>query len=236
VSLVDSVLSRVIQRVRKNPDYRIDPTLSSSDVLREFARRGTSLLRAQWTLRFVSGSHFRFAEPGIDVRHRRHLSVGRGSVVERDARLHCLSRDGIVIGERVTIGKFAIIECTSVLWNHGTGCRIGDDSSVGDYCFLGSAGGIDIGRRVLMGQHVSMHSENHEFGNPEVPIQQQGVESEGISIGDDCWLGAGAIILDGVRLGDGCVVSAGAVVTHSFPAGSVVAGVPARVIRNRTEP
>ena len=50
---------------------------------------------------------------------------------------------------------------------------------------------------------------------------------------DDCWIGAGAMILDGVRIGRGCVIAAGAVVTRDMPAYSVVAGVPARVIKSR---
>jgi acetyltransferase-like isoleucine patch superfamily enzyme len=155
-------------------------------------------------------------------------------VVESHARLHCLSREDIVIGERVTIGKFALIECTSVLWHHGKGLVVGDDSSIGDYSFLGCSGGINIGKNVLMGQRVSFHSSNHVFEDPDTDIRIQGVAAKGIVVGDDCWLGAGTIILDGVKLGDGCVVAAGSVLTTSFPARSVIAGVPARLIRART--
>jgi acetyltransferase-like isoleucine patch superfamily enzyme len=137
------------------------------------------------------------------------------------------------IGERVTIGKFAVIESTSVLWHLGAGCEIGDESSVGDYSFLGCAGGIRIGRQVLMGQRVSMHSENHRFDDPNRPIRDQGVTNSGIDVGNDCWLGAGTIILDGVKLGDGCVVAAGAVVTRSFPPRTILKGVPARDVGRR---
>lgn len=156
-------------------------------------------------------------------------------MIEAGARLRCLSRDGIVIGDDVTIGKFALIECTSVLWNMGVGLSIGNRSSVGDFCFVGCAGGVKIGAGVLMGQHVSFHSQNHNFEDDSRPIRDQGVESRGIVVGDDCWIGAGAKILDGVTLGDGCIVASGAVVTRSFPSGSIVAGVPARVQRSRTD-
>jgi len=56
-----------------------------------------------------------------------------------------------------------------------------------------------------------------------------------ISVGDGCWLGARAVILKNVTLGDRCVVAAGAVVTRSFPSDSVIAGVPARLLRSNSE-
>jgi acetyltransferase-like isoleucine patch superfamily enzyme len=59
-------------------------------------------------------------------------------------------------------------------------------------------------------------------------IKDAGTTRTGIVVGDGCWLGAGSIILDGVELGAGCVVGAGAVVTRSYPAGTVLTGVPAR--------
>lgn len=228
-----ALVSRLIQRVRQDPTYVVAPDIDLRDVVAEVVRRGTSAARAQWTLRRVRGGRLRFAETGVQIRHRRHLSVGSGSVVEAYARLHCLSRDGFRIGQRVTIGKFAILEATGVLWNKGVGVTIGDDSSVGDYAFIGAGGGVVIGDRVLMGQRVSIHSQNHNFDDIERSIQEQGVSQRGVNIEDGCWLGSGAIILDGVTLGNGCVVSAGSVVTRSFPKGSVIAGAPARLLRTR---
>lgn len=228
-------VSLVIQKVKRDPSYEIDPAISAGDVAREVTRRGVGAARGSVVLRGVKGGRLRFAERGVEIRHRRHLQVGDGSVIEAYARLHCLSRDGFRLGNRVTIGKFSIIEATGVLWLMGRGCSIGDDSSLGDYGFIGAAGGVTIGRRVMMGQRVSIHSQNHNFDRTDIPIQQQGVHSQGVTIADDCWIGSGAIILDGVQLGTGCVVSAGAVVTSSFPANSVIAGVPARLLKTRGE-
>ena len=227
------LLTALIRRVKHDSAYTVDGRLTSSDLTAEVYKRSTSFLRAQWALRGVRGGRLRFAETGTIIRHRRHLRMGAGCVVEAHAQLSCLSSDGFHFGDRVTIGKFSILEASGVLWNLGIGLRVGDDSSVGDYCFLGASGGITIGRSVLMGQRVSIHSQNHNYEDPDRSIRSQGVRQTGVVVGDDCWLGSGSIILDGVVLGEGCVVSAGAVVTKSFPPRSIIAGVPARLIGQR---
>ena len=98
---------------------------------------------------------------------------------------------------------------------------------------FGAAGGITVGSDVIAGQNVRFHSENHRFDDPDLPIRQQGVTHRGITVGNNCWIGAGAVFLDGAALGDGCVVGANAVVTKAFPANSVIAGVPAKVLQMR---
>jgi acetyltransferase-like isoleucine patch superfamily enzyme len=232
-TLAYRAIERLIQRVRDDKAYRLAPELTLVDLIGELAYRGLALMRAQWFLLGVGGGHVRFVEAGCSIRHRRHLEVGSGSVIEYGTRLKCLSREGIVIGCGVTIGKYSLIECTSVLWQVGRGLFIGDHSSVGDFCFIGCAGGVHIGENVLMGQYVSFHSQNHRFEDPGQAIRLQGVTEEGIVVQDDCWLGSGCKILDGVTLGAGTVVAAGAVVTKSFPEMSIVAGVPARRIGDR---
>ncbi|HUB75076.1 MAG TPA: DapH/DapD/GlmU-related protein [Solirubrobacteraceae bacterium] len=231
--MIRTVIEAVIQRVREDPSYRVDEKISMRDILVEVEARSVALVRAQWKLLGVRGGRWRFVESRCSIRHRRHLTVGSGSVLEHGARLSCLSRRGIKIGNRVTIGKYSLIECTSVLWHLGEGLAIGDGSSIGDYSFIGCAGGVVIGSNVLMGQRVSFHSQNHNFEDITRPIREQGVTDSQIVVGDDCWLGSGSIILSGVELGPGSVVAAGSVVNRSFGPKSVVAGVPARLVRLR---
>jgi acetyltransferase-like isoleucine patch superfamily enzyme len=78
---------------------------------------------------------------------------------------------------------------------------------------------------------VQILAVNHVFDDPARPFVEQGITAEGIAIEDDVWIGAGAIVTDGVRIGQGAVVAAGAVVTEDVPPHTVVAGVPARVVR-----
>ncbi len=228
-------VQRIIQRVRADDSYELDPAISPNDLLIEVGARFVALARAQVKLIGVRGGRIRFVESGCSIRHRRHLTIDSGSVLEHGCRLRCLSRDGIRLGSRVTVGKYSLIECTSVLWHLGTGLTVGSHSSIGDYSFIGCAGGVTIGDNVLMGQRVSIHSQNHQFDDLSAPIRSQGVRDEAIAIGDGCWLGAGAIILAGVQLGPGCVVGAGTIVTRSFDANSVVMGVPAEFVRYRKQ-
>jgi acetyltransferase-like isoleucine patch superfamily enzyme len=231
--VIRSLIERIIQRVRADRSYSLDEGISTRDIMAEVWARGLALVRAQWMLMGVSGGRWRFVESGCAISHRRHLSLGSGTVLEHGARLTCLSRNGIRIGKRVTIGKYSLIECTSVLWHLGDGLEVGDGSSVGDYSFIGCAGGVTIGSNVLMGQRVSFHSQNHNFKDVTRPIREQGVTNAQIVVGDDCWLGAGTIILAGVEIGAGSVIAAGSVVSRSFGPNSVVAGVPARLVRLR---
>jgi acetyltransferase-like isoleucine patch superfamily enzyme len=232
--IVRGALEALVRRVKRDPAYALHPDTATVDLLASVWHRATCLVRAQWRLVGVDGPALRFAEAGVHIRHRRRCHLGRASVVEANADLSCLSREGFWIGDRVTIGKFAVVECSGVLWNLGRGLRVGDDSSIGDHAVIGCSGGVTIGERVLMGPRVAIHSQNHRHDRTDVPIQSQGVTQEGVTIGDDCWLGSGAVILDGVTLGEGCVVAAGAVVTRSFPPYTVIAGVPARAIADRT--
>lgn len=108
---------------------------------------------------------------------------------------------------------------------------ISDWSGIGDMCRL--QGEIEIGNDVMMAPEVALIAMNHVFDNTDVPMNQQGERGETIKIGNDVWLGFRSIVLSGVRIGDEAVVAAGAVVTKDVPGFSIVAGVPAKVIKLR---
>lgn len=118
-------------------------------------------------------------------------------------------------------------------------CDYGSRTFLGDYfyanhnCVFIDGGGIHIGDRVLLGPNVQLISVNHPL---DPALRATGVEySSPVTIGDDCWIGAGAIIMPGVTLGKGCVIGAGAIVTKDVPDYCVAVGNPARVIK-RVDP
>lgn len=112
--------------------------------------------------------------------------------------------------------------------DHGVNIRNGRNVFINHGCTLSDIGGIDIGDDVLLAPNVSLLSSGH----PVEPFERtRRVTAAPITIGNNAWIGAGAIVLQGVTIGADSVVAAGAVVSRDVPAGAVVAGAPARVIR-----
>lgn len=93
-----------------------------------------------------------------------------------------------------------------------------------------SIGGVTIGDGTMIGPNVIIATDNHDMNNKMV------LRCKSVTIGKNVWIGAGARILPGVHVGDNAVVGAGAVVTKNVEANSVVAGVPARFIKNIQQP
>lgn len=171
---------------------------------------------------------------GASIRYAKYLSVGKDFIVEDNAEINCMAHSGIVVGDRVTIGKNAIIRPVNIYGAEiGVGLKIGDNSSIGPFAYIGCSGLIEIGNNVIMSPRVSIYSENHLYSSLEKPIMYQGVKREFVKIEDDCWIAANSVILSGVTIGKGSVIAAGSVVTKDVPPYSVVAGVPAQVIKSR---
>jgi maltose O-acetyltransferase len=117
-------------------------------------------------------------------------------------------------------------------FGNGDRLKVGARSQLGQNARLN--GTITIGEDVLMGPDVVIMATSHDFSRIDVPInmQKKSLESP-VVIGDDVWLGTRVIILPGIQIGDHSIVAAGAVVTKSFPPYSIVAGVPAKMIKSR---
>lgn len=153
--------------------------------------------------------------------------------IDRNCYIDALSTEGLSFGNNVSIGKNTTIECTGTLKSIGKGLKVGNNVGLGTHGFFGCAGGIEIGDDTIFGNYVSIHSENHNYDDINIPIRQQGINRKGIKVGKNCWIGAKATLLDGTVLGDGCIVAAGAVVREVIPANSIIGGIPAKIIKKR---
>ena len=115
----------------------------------------------------------------------------------------------------------------------GRGITIGDRSGIGLNARI--AGPLSIGDDVMMGPGVMIFTQNHRNDDLTVPMRLQTAPKEKVTIGNDVWIGANAIILPGVTVGNGVIIGAGAIVTKDVPDYAVVGGNPARIIRFRNE-
>jgi acetyltransferase-like isoleucine patch superfamily enzyme len=171
-------------------------------------------------------------EPGVRLRRPEDITLGAGAFIETGVLLEA-GPGGIDVGDDAMLRAGCILQ----VYNHRglphAGIRIGTRTFVGERALMRGQGGIDVGENVLIGPGVQVLAINHVFADASRPIRDQGITAAGIVLEDDCWIGAGAIILDGVTVGRGACVGAGAVVTHSIPPRALAVGVPARVVRER---
>lgn len=144
------------------------------------------------------------------------------------------SFQGLIIGNNVSIGT----DSRFLLVSHYHGGHYNPEISIGDGVSIEnrfsalSAAPITIGNHCLIASDVMISFENHGM-NPENTnsYAELPLESKSVKIGDGCWIGEKACVCPGVELGERCIVAAGAVVAKSFPAFSLVGGVPAKMIK-----
>ncbi len=139
--------------------------------------------------------------------------------------------ESIRVGSNVYVGHNAILK--GYFQNQMV---IGDNTWIGQQCFFHSGGGLRIGSRVGIGPGVKIITSYHIEEGPDTPILFSNIEVSEVVIEDDCDVGVGAIILPGVTVGRGSMIGAGAVVTTDVEPFSVMAGVPARLLRKRVAP
>ena len=110
--------------------------------------------------------------------------------------------------------------------------EIGDHTQIGNSVQMWAGGGITIGDNVLIAAHCVLTTQSHDIdaANHGQKFRETSIQAP-IRIGSNVWIGAGAIILPGVEIGDNAVVAAGAVVTKAVPGNTLVAGIPARAVR-----
>ncbi len=170
----------------------------------------------------------------VSILYASKLFVGADTIIEDGAEINCLATHGIVLGDRVSIGKYAIIRPSNIYGGPvGDGLIIGNHSNIGPYNYIGCSGKITIGNNVMLAPRVSIYAENHVFANTDITIKSQGVVKKEVVIEDDCWIAANSVILAGVTIGRGSVIAAGSVVNEDVAPYSVMAGVPAKFIKSR---
>ncbi|WP_188189948.1 acyltransferase [Nonomuraea sp. SYSU D8015] len=161
------------------------------------------------------------AEHVAELRGRTELEVPEKVFISPLAAVYA---DRLRMGERSYIAAHAYVTDDVVM---------GDDCTLNPYSV--ARGRVVLGDGVRVGAHTSLLGFNHSAA-PDRPVFRQPITSKGIRIGNDVWIGSHVVVLDGVTIGDHAVIGAGSVVTKDVPAWAMVAGNPARPLRDRRTP
>jgi acetyltransferase-like isoleucine patch superfamily enzyme len=197
------------------------------------ARRAALWRTVHWGWRAIQQAGLVSADTPAGQAFRR---FGRGSIMAFPPGA-VFGEGGIEVGEDTLIGQQVTMSA---------GLLPGQDLfeltllTIGDRCVIGRGShivahqSVTIGDDVWTGPYVYITDQNHGYADTGTPIGRQLPVNRAVSIGPGSWLGAGAIVLPGARIGRNVVVAAGSVVRGDIPDHCVVAGVPARIVREHT--
>lgn len=166
----------------------------------------------------------------LTIRHPHKISIGNNVMIDDYAVLDAKGADnkGIVIGNNVIIGRNTVISCKN------GNITIEDNSNIAMNCFIQSAKEVTIEKNVLFSAYCYLiGGGDHLTHRTDIPIITQGQVIRGITIKENCLLGAGVIVQDGVKIERDTIIGTGSVVTDNIPEFSIAVGLPARVIKKR---
>ncbi len=168
---------------------------------------------------------------GTVLRHPGKIRIGDDVTIDDHVVLDAkgTANLGITLGNGVFLGRGTILSCKD------GDITLGDHVNIGFHSEIFSGSSVSVGRHGLLAAYTYLVGGGHEFDRTDLAVLEQPRSSKGIALGDNVWLGARATVLDGVRIGNDVVVGAGAVVTGDLPDGAVAVGTPAKVVRTRTE-
>lgn len=182
---------------------------------------GTRFDRIPWT----------FRQGATDEEHAAQLALQAALIDAGDCVIGSevfISANATVTSQHLRIGDRSYI---------ASECQIGPDIEFGDDCTVNAGatvrGMVRTGNGVRIASGAQILGFNHGFSDLDTPIFRQPVTRKGVTIGDDVWVGANAVILDGVSVGSHAIIAAGAIVTKDVPAWAIVGGNPARILRSR---
>jgi acetyltransferase-like isoleucine patch superfamily enzyme len=227
------ILNIIIQKLgRKN--YKIDPEITKIDLIIIVRTKIFQVLRGLFLKLYLkSSSGLIFKGRKVKISHCNKIRTGKTLTLHDNVNINALSKKGIIFGNNVTIHRNSIIECTGVISELGEGLIVGNNVGISHSCFIQVRGNVEIGSNVIFGPGVYIFSENHNFNNLNLYINEQGTNRKGVKINDGVWLGARSVILDGVTIGENSIIAAGSVVTKDVPPFEIWGGSPAKLIKSR---
>jgi acetyltransferase-like isoleucine patch superfamily enzyme len=186
----------------------------------------SSLLRGLYFRLFFNYRLPAFIGKSFRIINRSKVKIGRVFWAKDSVTLFAGSGP-LIIGDNCVLAE------RSTIWSGKEEMHIGNNFTMGIASYISAiAGSVRIGNDVMVADHVSFYTWNHEFSKGGKPFRMMGGIVKGISIGNNCWFGTGCIVLPGAKLGNNCVVAAGSVLTDKvYSDNSLIAGIPAKIIR-----
>jgi acetyltransferase-like isoleucine patch superfamily enzyme len=226
------IFNNIIEKIGRS-NYRLDINITNIDLFLIVFTKGIQVFRGfYYKLFFKKVRGLFFVGKNVQINFCSKITCGRSVTIDNNVKINALSKNGINIGNNVSILNNTIIDCIGVFNNIGEGLTIGDNVGIAQNCFIQVRAHVNIGNDVIFGPNVSIFSENHLYENSNIPIRKQGVSRKGVVIEDGVWIGTRAVVLDGVTIGKNSVIAAGSVVNKNVPPHTVYGGVPAKLIKN----
>lgn len=234
--MLNAFLNYIFRRIGKN-SFSLDSNLTPYQKYRILIEFFINAIRGHVVSRlfFKNSSGFCFIGKNFSSRSLGAISCGRSLNIGDNVTIIATVKRGVYIGNNCTIKSGCSISGFGVLSQLGESLHIGNNVGISENCFIQVRGRIEISDDVMIGPGTTVISENHVYHSDKIPIRMQGVTRQGVSIGENVWIGANCTILDGVTIGGDSIVAAGSVVTRSIPAGSIYGGVPAKFIKHTRE-
>ena len=182
----------------------------------------------RWIDRFIMNQ--RDARPRWYIRLLAPLYQHRG----RGSKIYWSVRMDTPPYRKFSLGTKSVIESYCCINNAVGDVLIGNHTRIGIHNTI--IGPVTIGNHVNLAQGIVITALNHNFKDTTMRIDEQGISTNPVTIGDDVWIGANAVILPGVTIGKHVVIAAGAVVAKDVPNNSVVGGVPAKILKDLNPP
>lgn len=230
---IKSYSNKIIHALGRN-GYKIDSEIGLYNLLIIIISKLIQVIKGSVLIIFLNKSRgVVFLGNNVRIRHKNLISLGRTTFIGDNVEINALSKKGISFGDNVSLHRNSIIDCTGGIRSIGEGLTIANNVGFSPNCYIQVRGPVIIGNNVLFGPEVNIFSETHNFDNPDVFINEQGETRKGVIIKDGVWVGSRATILDGVTVGENSIIAAGSLVNKDVPPYSIVAGVPAKIIKHR---